>query len=137
MRVFLTLLASFALACTGSPAPDANGYDVQLYFEGVPVGSQLSLDKPAVITVHRIEQQTDRCGSDQTACDPTTETPITLVSATCDDLCVVTPTSITGNDGAVALETTGHKAGNTTLRVQVRSQVDGSEWSDAYPLAFR
>lgn len=135
MRILL-LFASVALAaCTASPAPEANGYDVQLFFEGAPLGTSIPVGTPQQLTVHRIQQQTDRCTQAQGACDPTSETPIVLVSASCDSLCTVTGEQ--GEDGAVALRTVGQASGNTTLHVTVRSELDGSEWQDAYPLAFR
>ena len=63
------------------------------------------------------------------------ETPITLVSASCDSVCTVSP--VAGPDGAVTLQATADQAGSTTLRVRVRSLVDGAEWDDGYPLSFR
>jgi hypothetical protein len=121
-------------ACVAAPAPEANGYDVQLYFEGAPIGAETLVGTPAVVTVRRLEQRTELC-SGTSSCDPTSETPITLVSAACDAVCDVAP--ITGPDGAVTLQATADSAGSTTLRVRVRSQIDGAEWDDAYPLAFR
>lgn len=121
-------------ACVAAPAPQANGYDVQLFFEGAPLGEPTMVGTPAVVTVHRLEQRTDLCAG-SASCDPTTETPITLVSATCDSVCTVTP--VAGADGVVTLQATAAGAGSTTLRVRVRSEVDGAEWDDGYPLAFR
>jgi hypothetical protein len=122
------------VACTAASTPEANGYEVQLYFDGAPLGGTLALDKPSTVTVRRIEQNTAHCTTAGASCDATAETPITLIAATCDALCSVTPVV---TDGVVRLETTSQRAGDTTLRVRVRSDVDGSEWSDAYPLAFR
>lgn len=128
-------LGACLLGCAAAPVPEANGYNVELFFEGVPVGTPIAIGKPAEVTVHRIEQQTDRCTSDDSACDPTTETPIVLISAACDAPCVVTPSAT--DDGSVALRTSSATAGATTLHVSVRSAIDGSEWDDSYPLAFR
>ena len=128
----IALLAATA-ACVAAPAPEANGYNVQLYFEGAPLGDATAVGTPAVVTVRRLEQRPDLCAT--STCDPTTETPITLLSAACDTLCTVTP--VAGSDGAVTLQATADQAGSTTLRVRVRSVIDGAEWDDAYPLAFR
>ncbi len=121
------------VGCVGAPAPEANGYNVQLFFQGVPLGTETVIGDPATVVVRRIEQRTEQCTTG--ACDPTTVTPIALVSAKCDDVCTVTPVPTT--DGSVALQAVGERAGSTTLRVVVRSLVDGSEWEDGFPLAFR
>ncbi len=132
-------LAGFVLAvlgavgCVGAPAPEANGYNVQLFFEGVPLGTETVIGAPATIVVRRIEQHTAQCTT--ATCDPTAITPITLVSAKCDDVCEVTP--VPTSDGSVTLQAVGDRAGSTTLRVRVRSLVDGAEWEDGFPLAFR
>jgi len=123
----------FLVGCVAAPAPEANGYDVQLFFQGVPLGTETVVGDPATVFVRRIEERTDQCTSG--ACDPTTVMPIALVSAKCDDVCTVTPVPTT--DGSVALRTVGERACSTTLRVVVRSLVDGSEWQDGFPLAFR
>ena len=140
MRLGLTLgmaVLGLTTACVASSTPDANGYDVQLYFDGVPLGSALPIGEPGLVTVRRIQRQAGRCTQSAGACDPTTVTPIVLVSASCDDdRCVVTPQPA-GDSGVVALQATGVAAGTTTLRVRVRSTLDGSEWDDGYPLAFR
>src|SRR5947209_18847092 len=39
MRV-LVLASALLMACAAPPAPEANGYDVQLYFDGVPLGTE-------------------------------------------------------------------------------------------------
>ena len=132
---FPLLIAPLVIACAATPVPEANGYDVQLYFEGVPVGMTTAVGQPAELTVHRLEQQPDRCASAESGCDPTAETPIAFVAASCDALCMVTPS--TPADGYVSLQAVATQAGSTTLHVTVRSQIDGSEWSDAYPLTFR
>jgi len=132
MRFLVLSAASLALACVASNAPDANGYNVQLYFEGAPLGSATPIDTPAIVVVKRLER-TDSC-TDSTACDATTQTPITLLSAACDALCDVA--QIPSTDGSVTLQATATAAGSTTLRVHVRSQVDGAEWDDGYPLSF-
>jgi len=123
------------MACVASPAPDANGYNVELYFAGVPLGEETLVGQPATLTVQRLEQRTDLCSSSSPSCDPTAETPIALVSASCDSLCTVT--AVPSADGVVTLQATAEQAGSTTLRVRVRSEVDGAEWDDGYPLAFR
>src|SRR5450755_2120415 len=84
MRRFL-IFAPLMMACAVSPVPEANGYNVQLQFDGAPLGGSLVVGSPEIVTVRRIEQRTDRCTTTNIACDPTTETPIALVSATCDD----------------------------------------------------
>ena len=134
LRGFSILALAATAACVASPAPEANGYNVQLYFEGAPLGQETLVGAPAVVTVRRLEQRPDLC-SGSASCDPTSETPITLVSASCDAVCTVTPVS--GPDGAVTLQATAGQAGSTTLRVRVRSQIDGAEWDDGYPLSFR
>jgi len=121
-------------ACVAEPAPEANGYNVQLYFEGAPLGQETLVGTPAIVTVRRLEQRADLCTGSAT-CDPTSETPIILLSATCDSVCTVTP--VAGPDGAVTLQASADQPGTTTLRVRVRSQIDGAEWDDGYPLAFR
>jgi hypothetical protein len=126
----LVALAISVIACS-SPVPEANGYDVQLYFD---VGTTLPVGKPEVVSVRRIEQRPEQCATNDGSCDPMAETPITLINASCDSLCTVTPAS---SNGVVTLEITAESSGNTTLHVSVRSDVDGSEWDDAYPLTFR
>jgi hypothetical protein len=130
---FSFLLSLVVVGCAAPPAPEANGYDVQLYFDGVAAGTQTLVGTPATLRVKRIEQRTDQCTT--TACDPISEEPITLVSATCDDVCTVT--ELPSPDGSVTLGAVADRAGTTTLRVHVRSLVDGAEWEDGYPLAFR
>jgi hypothetical protein len=126
------LSAAIALtACSGVPTPDANGYDVQLYFD---VGTTLALGEPQTVTVQRIEQRPDRCDMSDIRCDPTMHTPITLINAACSSLCTVSPVA---TSGVIRLDLTAETAGETTLHVSVRSDVDGSEWDDAYPLVFR
>ena len=120
-------------ACMATPAPEANGYNVQLFFDGAPLGTETVIGAPATIVVRRLEQHTENCTA--SACDPTAITPIVLVSAKCDDVCEVTP--LPANDGSVTLHAVGDRAGSTTLRVRVRSLVDGAEWEDGFPLAFR
>ncbi len=125
------------MACAVSPVPEANGYSVQLEFGGAPLGGSLVVGSPEIVTVRRIEQRMDRCTTN-VACDPTTETPIALVSATCDDgVCTVSESTTATSDGSVALEASGARSGSTTLRVRVRSLLDGSEWDDSYPLTFK
>ena len=138
MRISGVLTAVFAMVgCVASPTPEANGYNVQLYFEGAPLGSSVPVNQPAVVTVRRLEQRTDQCsGATASQCDPTTETPITLLSATCDAVCTVVALPTTDGSGAVALQATATEPGSTTLRVRVRSTVDGAEWDDGYPLSF-
>jgi hypothetical protein len=141
MRLGLTLamvgMGWMAMACVASSTPDANGYNVQLYFDGAPLGSAMAVGEPGVVTVKRMQTQAGRCAQASASCDPTTLTPIVLVSASCEkDLCVVTPQT-SEEPGVVALQATGVAAGTTTLRVRVRSTIDGSEWDDGYPLAFR
>jgi hypothetical protein len=132
---FLPILAASAAACVASPAPEANGYNVELFFAGAPLGDATVVGSPALVTVKRIEQRTDLCSQGSVSCDPTTETPIALVSASCDSLCTVT--EVPGSEGAVTLQATATTPGSTTLRVRVRSLLDGAEWDDGYPLAFR
>ena len=131
-RLFFIVFPVLALAaCAAAPAPEANGYDVELYFD---VGASLVVGKPQVVTVQRIELRTDQCASGDGSCDPTMNTPITLISASCASLCSVTPAT---TSGVVTLNLTANAPGNTTLQVTVRSDVDGSLWSDVYPLAFK
>jgi len=131
---FLVVLSVLVVGCAAPPAPEANGYDVQLYFDGVPAGSETLVGAPATISVKRIEQRTDQCTS--STCDPISEMPIALLSAACDDVCTVAQLP-SENDGSVTLAAVAERAGKTTLRVRVRSLVDGAEWEDGYPLAFR
>ena len=133
--VGLVLAVLGAVGCVAASAPEANGYNVQLYFEGVPLGTQTLVGEPATIVVRRIEQHPAQCTTSASSCDPTSVTPITLVSAQCDDVCQVAP--MTTSDGSIALQAVADHAGSTTLRVRVRSLVDGAEWDDGYPLAFR
>lgn len=134
MRLAGVILAVLgAVGCVAAPAPEANGYNVQLYFAGVPLGTETVIGAPATIVVRRLEQHTENCTS--SACDPTAVTPIALVSAKCDDVCEVTP--VPASDGSVTLQAVGDRAGSTTLRVRVRSLVDGAEWEDGFPLAFK
>ena len=130
---FLALFSLLVVACAAPPAPEANGFDTQLYFDGVPAGAQTLVGTSATIRVKRIEQRTDQCTTN--ACDPISEMPITLLSANCDDVCTVT--QIPAQDGSVTLSAVADRAGKTTLRVRVRSLLDGAEWEDGYPLAFR
>ncbi len=130
---FPVLFSFLLVGCAAPPAPEANGYDVQLYFEGVAAGTQTLVGTPATLRVKRIEQRTDECTTAE--CDPISEEPITLVSAKCDDVCTVT--ELPSPDGSVALGAVADRAGTTTLRVHVRSLIDGAEWEDGYPLAFR
>jgi hypothetical protein len=129
----LVLCSFLVVGCAAPPAPEANGYDVQLYFDGVPAGEQTLVGTSATISVKRIEQRTDQCTTG--ACDPISEMPIALLSAKCDDFCTVT--QLPSQDGSVALAATADRAGMTTLHVRVRSLLDGAEWEDGYPLAFR
>lgn len=130
---FSVLFSLLVVACAAPPAPEANGYEVQLYFDGVAAGAQTLVGSSATIRVQRIEQRTDQCTT--TTCDPISETPIALVSAKCDDVCTVT--EIPSSDGSISLAAVADRAGHTTLRVHVRSLLDGAEWEDGYPLAFR
>jgi hypothetical protein len=132
---FSPFMASFAIACAVAPTPEANGYNVELFFQGASLGTALPVNTPALVTVRRIEQQTDLCATQSADCDPTTDTPITLVTASCDELCTVIPAPT--QNGVVTLQATATLPGSTTLRVHVRSEVDGSEWDDGYPLTFR
>jgi hypothetical protein len=129
----LVLFSFLLVGCAAPPAPEANGYDVQLYFDGVPAGTATLVNTPATINVRRIEQRTDQCTT--SACDPISEMPIALLSASCDDVCTVT--QVPSQDGSVTLSAVANRAGSTTLRVRVRSLIDGAEWEDGYPLAFR
>jgi len=130
---FSLLFSLLVLACAAPPAPEANGYDVELFFDGVPAGTATLVGTSATIRVKRIEQRTDQCTT--SACDPISEMPIALVSAKCDDVCTVA--QLPSADGSVSLSAVAEHAGTTTLRVRVRSLVDGAEWEDGYPLAFR
>jgi len=130
---FLGICSLVLVACAAPPAPEANGFDTQLYFDGVPAGAKTLVGSSATIRVKRIEQRTDQCTT--AACDPISEMPITLISATCDAVCTVTP--LASQDGSVTLAAVADRAGSTTLRVRVRSLLDGAEWEDGYPLAFR
>jgi hypothetical protein len=130
---FLGICSLLLVGCAAPPVPEANGFETQLYFDGVAAGTQTLVGTPATITVKRIEQRTDQCTT--SACDPISETPITLLSAKCDDVCTVT--QIPSSDGNVTLAATADRAGTTTLHVRVRSLLDGAEWDDGYPLAFR
>jgi len=134
MRLAALIFAALGVACVAAPAPEANGYNVQLFFEGVPLGTQTPVGTHATIVVRRIEQHPGQCTS-ASACDPTAVTPIALVSAKCDDVCEITP--VEASDGSVALQAVADRPGSTTLRVRVRSLIDGAEWDDGYPLAFR
>lgn len=135
MRTFGFLAVLFGLVgCVATDAPEANGYNVQLFFEGVPLGSSIPIDTPATVVVKRLEQRTAQCTDDTTSCDPTSQTPITLLSASCDAVCDVS--ALPSDDGSVTLQTTAKQAGSTTLRVRVRSTIDGAEWDDGYPLSF-
>jgi hypothetical protein len=125
MRGLLIFLSLSLFACV-APTPEANGYNVELFFDGVPLGTETPVGSPATIIVRRIEQR---------GANPEAETPIELVSAACDAVCDVTPLHEDGN--AITLEATADHPGSTTLRVRVRSLVDGAEWDDGYPLAFR
>jgi hypothetical protein len=132
MRAVLSIISAVVvMGCAASPAPDANGYNVQLYFD---VGTTLVVGEPSMVTVQRIEQRTEQCTSTDSSCDPTAQTPITLISASCASLCTVSPVV---TNGMITLDITGKTVGTTTLNVSVRSDVDGSEWDDAYPLTFR
>jgi len=135
MRFGLLFLPIFAVACVASSAPEANGYNVELYFAGAPLGEQTPVGAPAIVTVQRIEQRPDLCAQGSASCNPTSDTPIALVSASCDAICAVT--AVPGDDGTVTLRVSASAPGSTTLRVRVRSEIDGSEWDDGYPLAFR
>ena len=130
---FSGLFSLLIVGCAAPPAPEANGYEVQLYFDGVPAGAQTLVGTSANIRVKRIEQRTDQCTTG--VCDPISEMPITLVSAKCDDVCTVT--QLPSSDGSVSLAAVADRAGQTTLHVHVRSLLDGAEWEDGYPLAFR
>jgi hypothetical protein len=149
MRLGLTFLAGVAMmglgfgamGCVASSTPEANGYNVQLFFDGAPLGTTMEVGDPGIVTVKRIQQRLDRCAQSTHGCDPTVVTPIVLVSAACDDgVCTVTSQESdahAGSEGVVTLRATGVRPGTTTLRVRVRSVLDGSEWDDGYPLAFR
>ena len=130
---FLALFSFLIVGCAAPPAPEANGYEVQLYFDGVPAGAQTLVGTPATISVKRIEQRTDQCTG--SVCDPISDMPIALLSAKCDDVCTVT--QLPSEDGSVTLSAVADRAGKTTLHVRVRSLLDGAEWEDGYPLAFR
>lgn len=130
---YLALFSFLVVGCAAPPAPEANGYDVQLYFDGVPAGAETLVGTSARISVKRIEQRTDQCTT--SACDPISEMPIALLSATCDDVCTVT--QVPSQDGSVMLAAVADRAGKATLHVRVRSLLDGAEWEDGYPLAFR
>lgn len=126
----LALAVAFATGCAADPAPQANGYNVELWFEAPPGG--LVVGAPEPITVKRIESLYTRCQSD-TVCDPRATAPIELVSAACDDdACTVTGSAT--DDGALVLQAVGVKEGPTTLRVHVRQLATGAELEDAYPI---
>ena len=92
LGLILGMVATASMACVANSTPDANGYNVQLYFDGAPLGSAMAVGEPGVVTVKRLQTEAGRCAQSTGSCDPTTVTPIVLLSAGCDDdLCVVTP----------------------------------------------
>jgi hypothetical protein len=135
-RAFLPALSLAALAalgagCAADPAPQANGYNVELWFEA-PSGG-LVVGAPAAVTVKRIESSYARCQGGDAVCDPRTTAPIQFVSAACDrDACRVERTE--SLDGALVLDAVGLAEGPTTLRVRVKELASGTELEDAYPI---
>ena len=129
--IALLALASLA-ACAAEPSPQANGFNVELWFEAP---STLTVGTPSEVTVQRIQLQYGRCAQSKGQCDPRAAMPLTLVSATCDDDACVTTVS-PSTDASLVLTTTGTREGSTTLRVKARTE-DGQVYEDAYPLTFR
>ena len=129
--IALLSLASLA-ACAAEPSPQANGFNVELWFEAP---GALTVGTPSDVTVQRIQLQYARCAESKGNCDPRAALPLTLVSAACDDAACLTDVSPT-NGGSLVLTTPGTREGSTTLRVKVRCE-DGQVYEDAYPLTFR
>lgn len=131
------VLASLGLllgGCAADPAPQANGFNVELWFDAPAGGLVVGATKE--VKVQRIEAQYSRCEGASTVCDPRAAAPITLVSAACDDdACTVDASST--RDGALILETTGTKEGPTTLRVRVKNVATGELLEDAYPIVVQ
>ena len=132
----LTSFAALALlslaACAGEPSPQANGFNVELWFEAP---GSLTVGTPSDVTVQRIQLQYSRCTESKGQCDPHASLPLTLVSAACDDDACTAEAS-PSKDGAIVLTTTGAREGSTTLRVKAATE-DGQVFEDAYPLTFR
>lgn len=127
-------LASLSLAaCAAEPSPQANGFNVELWFEAP---GSLTVGTPADVVVQRIQLQYSRCTESKGACDPRAAMPLTLLSAACDDDACTTQAAATSKDGTLVVTTTGAREGATTLRVKARGE-DGQVYEDAYPLTFR
>lgn len=128
----VSLVCLSVAACAAEPSPQANGFNVELWFEA-PAG--LTVDKPIDVTVQRIQLQYARCIEARGQCDPHAALPLTLVSAACDDGACVT-VAAPSEGGTLVLTTTGVREGSTTLRVKAQTE-DGQVYEDAYPLTFR
>ena len=128
----LASLAAVLAACAAEPSPQANGFNVELWFEAP---SSLTVGTPSEVTVQRIQLQYRRCAESKGQCDPRAPLPLTLVSAACDEGGCTTEVS-PSSDGSIVLTTTGTREGSTTLHVKARSE-DGTVYEDAYPLTFR
>ncbi len=127
-------LGALLAACAADPAPQANGFNVELWFDAPSGGLVVGTSKE--VLVQRIEAQYSRCSGAVTVCDPNAPEPIELLSAACEDAaCVVDHAST--REGALVLETTGMKEGSTTLRVKVRNVASGAVLEDAYPLVIQ
>lgn len=120
--------------CAADPAPQANGFNVELWFDAPAGGLVVGTTKE--VKVQRIEARYTRCVGSSTVCDPRAAEPISLVSAACDDdACTVDASSV--RDGALLLQTTGTKEGPTTLRVRVKNVATGEILEDAYPIVVQ
>lgn len=131
---FATTLALFSGGCVSDPAPQANGFNVELWFEA-PSGG-LVVGAPKEVTVQRLEARYTQCSGADSVCDVRAAEPIALVSAACDDGACTVTTSTT-RDGALVLETVGVVEGPTTLRVKVKDVATGDVLEDAYPLVIQ
>lgn len=130
----LALAGALLGGCAADPAPQANGFNVELWFDA-PAGG-LVVGTAKEVKVQRIEANYARCQSSSTVCDPRAPEPISLVSAACDDdACTVDASS--SRDGAVILQTTGTKEGPTTLRVSVKDVATGEVFEDAFPIVVQ
>lgn len=126
----LSLLA--LAACAAEPSPQANGFNVELWFEAP---GRLTVGTPSDVKVARIQLEYSHCAGAETRCDPRSSMPLTLVSAACDDDACTTEV-MPSPDGSIVLATTGIRAGSATLRVKAQS-ADGQPFEDSYPLTFR
>lgn len=131
----LALTAPLGVGCAADPTPQANGFNVELWFDapstGIVVGTR------EAVSVKRIQTQYARCVGATASCDPNAPTPIDFIAAACDDEACTVDRAEAQSDGGLVLAIVGKKEGPTTLRVRVKDRETGAEIDDAYPIVVQ